>query len=187
MTESDIQFGLWLNLWRKGQRYVTPNALLFVTGEMDMCSLMKSGKVNEFEIKISRSDFKADFKKDKHRLIQLRRQGITIERRPHRWGVGTFPVNIKTANYFHYVVPDGLIEAAEVPEWAGLMYVSTKNVYNVRTVKRATQIHDEIYPGLALQLGDKLMHRFWDARSSIRNAPAPLCSNCKELRAATSD
>jgi hypothetical protein len=180
MTEEDIQYGLWIHLWRKGHSFITPNAHLLSTGEMDMCSIMKSGKVCEYEIKISRSDFKADFKKDKHRLIGLRLQGVTEERIVNRWGVDFGAKRIATPNHFSYVVPENLVAIEEVPAWAGLIYVSPRNVYSLSVVKRALQIHPDIDDSIPKQLGHKLMHRFWDLKSSIRHAPTPICQNCLE-------
>ena len=74
--------------------------------ECDVLSITKSGYATEYEIKISRSDFKADFKKPKHRGFEK--------------GIGGMICR------FWYVVPNGMITADEVPEYAGLMYCHKK-------------------------------------------------------------
>jgi hypothetical protein len=185
VKESDIQFGLWVYLSRKGHGCITPNANLLVTGEMDMVSVMKSGKICEYEIKISRSDFKADFKKDKHRLIQLRASGITKEDHPSKWGVRVYTLEIKTANHFYYVAPEGLIAVDEVPKWAGLIEISNRSIFIASTVKRAPQIHSEIYHWVPGALGNKLMHRFWNLQRLIRNREDLRCVNCSDLNASS--
>lgn len=88
-------------------------------GEADVLSILKSGYISEFEVKISRSDFKADAKKDKWKHYELR-----IEK------------NIP--NYFQYVCPKGLIHPSEVQDFAGLIYVS-EDSYEV--IKRPKIIH----------------------------------------------
>ena len=57
--------------------------------EMDVMSVNKSNMLYEFEIKISRADFKADFKKRK-------------------WENYAVPITLLTPNYFSYVCPKGL-------------------------------------------------------------------------------
>lgn len=73
--------------------------------EMDVLSVGKSGNVYEFEVKISRSDFKVDLKKDKHKLMALN-------------------IGESTPNYFSYVCPKGMISVDEIPKYAGLYYVT---------------------------------------------------------------
>jgi len=71
--------------------------------EMDLMSVSKSHLLYEFEIKISKSDFKADFKKFKH-LNMLNN------------------ITHKIPNYFAFVCPDGVIPIEDVPKYAGLWY-----------------------------------------------------------------
>lgn len=63
MTEKLIQKALFRNFYSHQYKFV--NAFYF-ENESDFLSFLPSGFCYEVEIKISRSDFKADFKKQKH-------------------------------------------------------------------------------------------------------------------------
>jgi len=63
MTEKTIQFALLRNFASHSFKFT--NAYYF-NNESDFLSFLPSGFCYEIEIKISRSDFKADFKKEKH-------------------------------------------------------------------------------------------------------------------------
>lgn len=102
---------------------VLPNVYFF-NWEADMLSVTTVGKIVEYEIKVSRQDFKADkHKKKKHNALSSRlfnsRKGIP--------------------NYFNYVSPPGIIDKDEVPDYAGLIHVTRKG--QVIEVKRPPQLH----------------------------------------------
>lgn len=88
-------------------------------GEHDVLSILKSGLIAEYEVKISRSDFLVDAKKDKWRHHEL---GI-VENVP---------------NYFYYACPEGLISVHEIPEYSGLVYASKEGI---EVIKRPKKIH----------------------------------------------
>lgn len=92
---------------------------LFSDWELDVISLNKNGFLTEFEVKVSLSDFKADFKKSKWKFYNLKIESLT-------------------PNYFYYVCPSGLINEKDLPKHFGLIYVS-ENVLKV--VKKANFIH----------------------------------------------
>ena len=101
--------------------------------ESDVIAVSSSDVVKEFEIKISRSDFKADFKK-KRKHDQLEN--------PAKYRRECIP------NKFYYVCPEGLIKPEEVPEYAGLIYVvPTKYLgrddFTITYAKQAKYIHKE--------------------------------------------
>lgn len=66
--------------------------------ECDFWTMTSYGETREFEIKISRSDFLIDAKKDKHAATN-------------------------GANYFYYVCPNDLIRKNEIDNRYGLIYV----------------------------------------------------------------
>ncbi len=87
---------------------VVPNSRLFWYCEADFLSVTKAGLIHEYEIKLSISDYKADFKKKrKHRELSTRK--ITTYQ-----GAPAIP------SYFWYVTYDFDIEP---PEYAGWMKV----------------------------------------------------------------
>lgn len=116
------------------------------TWESDFLALTKSGYLYEGEVKISRSDFKADFKKEqKHTLLKEsyeKLEGTEGKLRPH---------------YFFYAVPEGLISAEEVPEYAGLVYMVNHFPY-WKWVKQAPQLHKEKFSDEQLNLQDKFYY-----------------------------
>lgn len=103
--------------------------------EMDLFKLSKTGNITEFEIKISLSDFKADFKK----------------------GGGIKHANIRSGqckcNRFYYVIPKGIVPVELIPKYAGL-YEFEKDHFNL--IKNAPMLHKNKfsdYKGLAISLG----------------------------------
>jgi len=93
------------------------------TWELDVASINKNDYLTEFEVKISKSDFKADAKKKKWNLYKT---NVTIEQ------------FIKPANYFYYVCPENLLKEDEIPKFCGLMYANENGIY---VVKKAPLIH----------------------------------------------
>lgn len=93
---------------------------LFSDWEIDVLSLNKSNYLTEFEVKISRSDFKADAKKKKWVFYQ----------NTNGW--------LKVSNYFYYACPKELIAESELPSFAGLVYVSNEGI---EVIKKAPLIH----------------------------------------------
>lgn len=92
---------------------------VFYCSEADVVSILKSGYVSEYEVKISRSDFKADSKKQKWKYFHLR-------------------IETGIPNYFYYVCPDGLIKKDEIQDFAGLIYV---NNGTCSVIKKAKILH----------------------------------------------
>lgn len=81
----------------------------------------------EIEVKVTLSDFKNDFKKkERHEIL------ATGKWCKHRWrrdkDTGKRveyidkPKDMARPNKFFYAVPRGMIRAADVPEYAGLLY-----------------------------------------------------------------
>ena len=119
---------------------------LYVYGwESDYLAITKSMIAYEVEIKISRPDFKNDFKnkQDKHLLFE---NGSMI---------GRFPKGSLMPNYFYYAVPDGLISSDEVPDYAGLLYVQP---WGITFVKQPKKLTDEKFDPVKLYLADKFYY-----------------------------
>ena len=107
MTSKQIIAG-WIDnvLRERQQNRVFPNVFLGHF-EADILEITKSGYSYEYEVKISRADFKQDLLKRKYDVLKhdLLKNGNHV-------------------NYFSYVVPEGLVSVDEVPEFAGLIYVN---------------------------------------------------------------
>jgi hypothetical protein len=141
---------------------------IYVHGwEADHFSVTSTGYSYEIEIKVSRSDFKADFKKPKHLFFKNIRNGFSILQaglsyKYFNWNeidFSQFPelrnfkieynniraiqVDYKSSpNRFYFACPCGLIESAEIPKYAGLVYVMDSG--EARIIKKAPLIHNHI-------------------------------------------
>ena len=106
---------------------------------------------HEVEIKISRSDFKNDTKNkiDKHLLLEGGEK------------LGKFTGNLP--NYFYYAVPDGLISVDEVPDYAGLIYVTP---WGCQVAKEAKKLTDKKFDPVEMNLTDKFYYNMhnWKAK-----------------------
>lgn len=137
--------------------FLSPNSVKYFTEnlnvydwESDVLKITKSGYAYEFEIKISRGDFKNDFKhkKKKHLLLENKSN------------------DSKMPNYFYYVVPAGLITEEDVPEYAGLIYIhgsiigTNRYYYSFEEIKSAPKLHTNKIDEINLKLIDKFYYNY---------------------------
>lgn len=174
LTEAIIQQKL--SYFRTAVKYDIDNLYVF-RWESDKLIKTRSGYYYEFEIKISKSDFKNDFKHktDKHHLLKAMLTGEKYTLTFYReWEVNknryvSFEAfeksrqcsryitdKQKKPNYFYYVVPENMITAEDVPEYAGLIYVTDYGW--LKTVKKAPLLHKEKYTDDQLGLGEKFYY-----------------------------
>lgn len=112
-VSKNIESALVMYLYEKGHSPITTRFTGMGLQECDVISVSKSDYIYEYEIKISRQDFKRDFLKEKHNHI-LNENFTYMRGSEQLWRV---------CNYFNYVVPNGLVSIEEVPHYAGLIYV----------------------------------------------------------------
>lgn len=141
---------------RFGDKIIVPNAHYFC-GENDVVSVNKSDFVSEFEIKISKADFKADFKKtEKHDLLK---RCYEQKWRKQYYSGGFLPY----PNYFYYVVPQDMISVSDVPDYAGLIIINSRGMAFKK--KNAPRLHsDKITAKQFEDLMRKMFHRYWNLR-----------------------
>ena len=174
LTEAIIQQKL--SYFLSSVRYDIDNLYVF-RWESDKLIKTRSGYYYEFEIKISKSDFKNDFKhkKDKHHLLKAMLTGekhtLTFYRE-WEWNKNRyisfeaferikqhpcyFTDKQEKPNYFYYAVPENMIAVEDVPECAGLIYVTEDGW--LKTVKKAPLLHKEKYTDDQLGLGEKFYY-----------------------------
>jgi hypothetical protein len=99
-----------------------PN-IFYYYEESDVLAITKSDYFHEYEVKVSKSDYLADFKKKKHKRMADNKAGKQ----------GQIP------NRFSFVVPQGMVEAKDVPKYAGLIHVTPTGA--LVEVKKAPMIH----------------------------------------------
>lgn len=153
---------------RQNVEYKLTNSFIF-KWESDFFIVQKaSGYCYEIEIKISRSDFRADaVKVQKHQILKdgkyIYRQG-----KYDREANGMIYQDLSKEcdfrpNRFYYCVPEGLILPHEIPSYAGLMYAKD---FEIVTVKEAPLIHKnrlEIHKTLC----PKYYNKFMDAKFEL--------------------
>lgn len=166
---------------------------LYVFGwESDKLLETKSGYIYEFEIKISKADFKNDFKhkKDKHIILEGEEQYgdkylpryyefLEENRKYSNWCEANFlksaennPYYLvgghKRPNYFYYAVPTDLITIEDIPEYAGLVYVDERGSLTIK--KSAPKLHSEKYTDAQLNLGEKFYYNMVSWKEKCKKA-----------------
>ena len=109
-------------------QFALPNskAIIGTRNEADLISITKSGLIHEWEIKLSMSDYKADFKKKKkHTALQSAFDGT----------VGRVP------NYFWYATYGLTIEPPEYAGWVVVNYNAKRQWYEVELKRKAKRLH----------------------------------------------
>ena len=148
MKQADlIKYYLIRNLLDK-QTYVIPNYYLG-NWECDVLELSKNNYTTEYEIKISKQDFKKDFDKQRvsHKVNGKWDWGNPVVCKNH-----DEILTGKRANRFYFVTPAGLLTKDDVPEYAGLIEIGDM-WHDVKIIKHAKWLHkniagDKIYKGM---------------------------------------
>ena len=144
------------SFYRTRYQLMVPNAHWY-ENELDLACVRQSGYLDEFEIKLSRSDFKADFNKtsryrsadgssnwkrkpgNKHEMLQAG---------------DAFP------NFFYFVLKEGIATPEEIPKQYGLIWITDTGI-NVG--REATRLHRrKLSVEQQLYFAKKLYHRWWD-------------------------
>lgn len=112
MTARDIQRSLLLDRYRRN--LCCPNYTPNRWWECDVFELTASGFFVEYEIKLTRSDFKAD-------AMKVKRHWNGAFDRDEKKHDLLAAADVNGPSRFYYVVPEGLIEQSELPLWAGLI------------------------------------------------------------------
>lgn len=176
-TEEYIQKKLDGFFAESTKKYVLENLYVF-SWESDKLIETRSGLIYEFEIKVSKSDFKNDFnKKDKHIILEGKETHIPTfdglePKYKERYEKHYLVSNFKKPNYFYYTVPEGLITVEEVPEYAGLIYIIPDDgEYHYtwfRIIKSAPKLHNEKYSDEDLNLGEKFYYNMLSWKDKFR-------------------
>jgi hypothetical protein len=118
MTEKEIVNGFCdMVMKRRAANKIIPNVFIG-NYEADIFEITKAGYTSEYEVKISKADFKSDANKNngyysnaetgfKHKINYKKDELARGDR----------------VNYFYYIVPEGLINKEDLPNYAGLIYV----------------------------------------------------------------
>jgi hypothetical protein len=107
-------------------KYQINNSFIY-EWESDFFTITELDYAFEYEIKVSRGDFKDDFnKKEKHIILES----------------SEFVENYKRPNKFFYATPKNLLATSEIPAYAGLIEIDpVDRIANI--VKDAPYLHKE--------------------------------------------
>ncbi len=164
MTATDIQRALRLKYG--GSCDLMAHNIWVFKWESDTVVLQKSGYLAEFEIKISRSDFRADFKK-RIRTHYVRwgngshmtpKHELLTTDNPVYQGVND-TVQLRRPNRFYFAVPKGMLTELDIPAHAGWVEIDHRRV----TVRRKAPLlhrgkHGQEYADKILA---SIYHRYW--------------------------
>lgn len=142
---------------RSGSRLILPNYTPHRWYECDLFVVLASGFTIEYEIKRTVSDFRADRRKTrKHQRLRDRDRNDFLPTR------------------FFYVVPEGLIDDRDVPDYAGLMHLprmsDDRPVWNERIVRQAPRLSTTRVPERIMNHGRATAcFRFWHERFAFED------------------
>lgn len=159
MTSKDIQRGLYSHYVK--HKYHLTNSFIFKWDwETDFFSVSKSGLMYEVEIKISKSDFKRDFDKSKHRIFQYLKGSVKpIMKDPRIDNMKLLP------HKFYFATPQNLIKFEELPAYAGLMELGPQGI---SIIKEAPILHKH-KPNIDKILLDKFYYRSMSQREQLES------------------
>ncbi len=176
MTEFDIQNML---RWKYASRFalLAPNYTPPGWWECDMWAMTKRGYASEYEIKTSVSDFRADARKgcNRNRFHGHRLVSSVQENKHELLAAG----DTRGPKQFWFVTPEGMIEAKDVPDFAGLIYIVARRNggYLIPNVKPAPVLHKTPIPNATIRhVASIFYHRFWSLRNGARDMVPPLAT-----------
>jgi len=145
---------------------ISPNFYSENWFEADLFCVSRAGHFHEFEIKISRSDYLADFKKARRFQFQgpMKKKHVVLAEMQKQ----------KTPLYygprcFSFVCPEGLISVDELPAYAGLRYVSPDKRRRIITVVKAPTLKAAPVTRHGVQsVMTSFYHRYWRLREKLR-------------------
>lgn len=155
----DAEEILWrLRILRQNDAILVPN--VNAPWECDLLTITRAGYAHEFEIKVSRSDFLADFKKDKH---QIYASGACRKENP--W-YGHHP-GWEIPCSFWFVTALGIATIKDIPDYAGWLEITQSG--RIKTHKVAPKIHKvKVSPEFKIKALESMMFRYWTMRSKLR-------------------
>lgn len=167
VNEKRIQSTLYDFLTRRGLKLACPNYTPAGWWECDLFAVTDSDYFVEYEIKISRSDFFNDAKKeDQSRASRvLQRQGLPAPTKHTKLA----SKDVVGPSRFFFVTPAGMLKDEEIPEWAGLIEISDSGSRLRASIKKpAPQLHREkVKPEVVQHCQSVFYYRFWNLREKI--------------------
>lgn len=170
MTAKEIQ--KHLRVYFSHAKYVVDNVYVFGDKykETDVLIINQNGFCGDYEIKISKQDYKAEFKNKslKHEILEKGHYTckgnssyvkIKGKWKPSKPGD---KIQCERPNKFWFIVPENLISIEDIPKYAGLMYMSESG--KIKIIKQAPFLHKE-----KLELETRLCRKFYYSYLELKN------------------
>lgn len=158
LTAKTIQIGLYWHL-RGASDLMIPRYTPRDWWECDLWRLTKAAFVDEYEIKLTVSDFRADRTKSMSAGatfdLELRKYVSKPAKNKHEM----LATHEGGPNRFWFVIPDPMRHMVMLPSWAGLITVSPGGQPRIRT--DAPKRHNRKWEGNRIKLMDAFYHRYW--------------------------
>jgi len=161
MTEAIIQNALHNELLTSTTLCV-PNYTPDNWWECDLWHVTKSGYGIEHEVKITKSDFKADRRKCKRRLNRTTRTWDSYYKYEAIEKAG-----LECPKNFWYITPPGLLSKDDIPSFAGLKEIHelSRGRFKIVVIVKAPNLHKHKVRESVIEQAKKVFYyRYWDLR-----------------------
>lgn len=138
--------------------------------ECDMWRLTKNGYTDEFEIKLSVSDFKADFGKVDSSRMRYNEVTTHFEECAPRVKHELLKSSAEGPNRFWFVLPEEIAAKVEIPAYAGLI-IPTRHGCWVKI--QAPKRHRAKWVGNRGRILETFYHRFWMHEVAVKTDVEP--------------
>lgn len=191
LTEARVQDLIHAWCVRAKHPLTIPNCMMAWGYESDIASVTAAGLGHEFEVKISRSDWLSELRQIRdqvdgakyHRAEQLRRAAEIVQALKAALRAGRTHAIVGEGYYrspppsYHWLATaPGIVRPEELPEYAGLMEVSSGPRGRVlKIVRKAPRLHSmkmDQRQIMALARGSCL--RYWHLRKRVGQIPGGL-------------
>lgn len=177
MTERTIQNELWNHYSRGNVKLACPNYTPADWFECDLFAITRSDLGVEYEIKVTRKDFKDDSKKTTKGRWCKAVSGWSRDTGMSKHDLLASKTT-KGPNRFYYVVPENLITPEEIPKWAGLLYIRfvpateyRKERYYIFEEIKAPLLHKEkVQTSVVDHLRGVFYWRYWNLRTKHKES-----------------
>ncbi len=180
MTEREVQDALYRYLRAHGGWPIFPNMDCITGYEADLLVITKAGYAHEYEIKLCRSDFRADLKK-RHKHASL--SGATKEiPYPYQWGTEKKTIHVIAGadvahpmvmrercypnlrpKHFWYVISGFEVAENEIPPYSGLLKFEDPHRFSI--IKQAPALESlKVEEKRIRHAQINMLYRYWNMR-----------------------
>lgn len=147
----------------KSSKLIVPNVYAYHKYESDLLRITKSLYSIEYEIKLTKSDFHADFRKSHNTIVGIKNRSVVYDKQTKHefYQLGKGP------NEFYYVFPTGLIDLQLIPEWCGVIEMRKWDYYgheriSLTKIRNARRLHKNcVNQHIIDHLYESTYYRYW--------------------------